>query len=91
MTDPQEGAKLRHSQLHPQESRPCLGARQCEPYTTYTQGKSVQEIAQELSISRTTVRKYLNHPEAVIKKPRPPRPSKLDSFKDQITKWVTED
>lgn len=56
-----------------------------------TQGKSVQEIAQELDISRTTVRKYLKHPEAVIRKPRPPRPSKLDPFKEQIKKWVTED
>jgi transposase len=55
------------------------------------QGKSVQEIAQELDISRTTVRKYLKHPEAVIPKPRPPRPSKLDPFKEQIKKWVTED
>jgi transposase len=57
----------------------------------HTQGKSVQEIAQELGISRTTVRKYLAHPEAVVRKPRPPRPSKLDAFKEQITKWVTED
>ncbi len=57
----------------------------------HVQGKSVQEIAQELKISRTTVRKYLSHPEAVIPKPRPPRPSKLDPFKEQITKWVTED
>ena len=55
------------------------------------QGKSVQEIAQELKISRTTVRKYLNHPEAVISKPRLPRPSKLDPFKAQITQWVTKD
>ena len=55
------------------------------------EGKTVQEIAQELSISRTTVRKYLNHPEAVIRKRRPPRPSKLDPFKEQITKWVTQD
>ena len=60
-------------------------------HNLHLEGKSVQEIAQELSISRTTVRKYLNHPEAVIPKPRPPRPSKLDPFKDQITKWVTED
>ena len=57
----------------------------------HTQGKSVQEIAQELKISRTTVRKYLKHPEAVIRKPRPPRPSKLDAYKEQIKKWVTED
>ena len=56
-----------------------------------TQGKSVQEIAQELGISRTTVRKYLKHPEAVIRKPRPPRPSKLDPYKEQIKKWVMED
>ena len=40
----------------------------------HTQGKSIQAIAQELGISRTTVRKYLKHPEAVIRKPRPPRP-----------------
>jgi transposase len=54
-------------------------------------GKSVQEIAQELHISRTSVRKYLAHPEAVIPKPRPPRPSKLDAYQEQIKKWVTED
>jgi transposase len=57
----------------------------------YEQGKSVQEIAQELSISRTTVRKYLKHPEAAIRRPRPPRPSKLDPYKEQIQKWVMED
>src|SRR5258708_16074664 len=57
----------------------------------HTQEKTVQEIAQELHISRTTVRKYLKHPEAVIPKPRPPRSSKLDLFKEQITKWVIED
>ncbi len=51
----------------------------------------MQEIAQELKISRTTVRKYLKHPEAVIPKPRPSRPSKLDPFKEQITTWVMED
>jgi transposase len=55
------------------------------------EGKSVQEIATELSLSRTTVRKYLKHPEAVIRKPRPPRPSKLDPFKEQIKTWVMED
>lgn len=56
-----------------------------------SQGKSVQAIASELKISRTTVRKYLKHPEAVIPKPRPPRPSKLDPFQEQIKQWVTED
>jgi transposase len=57
----------------------------------HTQEKTVQEIAQELHISRTTVRKYLKHPEAVIPKPRPPRSSKLDPYKEQIKKWVMED
>ena len=60
-------------------------------HDVHAQGKSVQAIAQELSISRTTVRKYLKHPEAVIPKPRPPRPSKLDAYKEQIKKWVMED
>ena len=60
-------------------------------HDVHAQGKSVQAIAQELSISRTTVRKYLKHPEAVIPKPRPPRPSKLDPYKEQIKKWVMED
>ncbi len=57
----------------------------------HTQEKTVQEIAQELHISRTTVRNYLKHPEAVIPKPRPPRSSKLDAYKEQIKKWVMED
>jgi transposase len=55
------------------------------------QGKSVQEIAQELEISRTTVRKYLRNPEKVIPKPRRPRASKLDGYRDQIRQWVEED
>ena len=38
----------------------------------HAQEKTVQEIAQELHISRTTVRKYLKHPEAVIRTPWPP-------------------
>jgi transposase len=57
----------------------------------HNQGKSVQDIAQGLGISRTTVRKYLKNPEAVIRKPRAPQPSKLDPFKEQIKKWVMED
>lgn len=60
-------------------------------HNLHIEGKSVQEIAHELEISRTTVRKYLKNPEAVIRKPREPRPSKLDPFKEQIKKWVTED
>ena len=37
------------------------------------------------------MRKYLKHPEAVFSSTRPPRPSKLDPYKEQITKWVLED
>jgi transposase len=55
------------------------------------QGKSVQEIALTLQISRTTVRKYLKNPEAVLAKQRPPRPSKLEPYKEQLRKWVLED
>lgn len=55
------------------------------------QGKSIQGIAHTLGISRNTVRKYLRHPEAALPKPRPPRPSKLDPYKEQIRQWVQED
>lgn len=57
----------------------------------HQQGKSIQDIATELKICRTTVRKYVKHPEAVFPKPRPQRPQKLDPFKEQITRWVLED
>ncbi len=57
----------------------------------HLQGKSVQEIAQQLGISRTTVRKYLKYPEAVIRKPRAQQPSKLDPFHEQIKQWVMQD
>jgi transposase len=60
-------------------------------HDVHQQGKSVQEIAQKLEISRTTVRTYLTHPEAVMRKPRTPRPSKLDPFKEQIKTWIMED
>src|SRR6202140_5134024 len=33
----------------------------------------------------------MKHPEAVIAKPRQPRPSKLDPYQEQIKKWVMED
>lgn len=60
-------------------------------YDLHHHGKSVQEIALELGISRTSVRKYLKHSEAVVPKPRTPRAQKLDPFKDQIRSWVMED
>ena len=57
-----------------------------------TQGKSIQDIALTLGIARNTVRKYLRHPElSTMPHPRPNRRSKLDPFKEQIKKWITED
>ena len=46
----------------------------------------------QLGIARNTVRKYLRHPElAAMPHPRPNRRSKLDPFKEQVKKWITED
>ncbi len=56
------------------------------------QGKSIQDIALTLGIARNTVRKYLRHPELVVMPhPRPNRRSKLDPFKEQVRRWITED
>src|SRR5207244_548580 len=56
------------------------------------QGKSIQDIAIQLGIARNTVRKYLRHPELVaMPHPRPNRRSKLDPFKEQVRRWITED
>ncbi len=55
------------------------------------QEKGVTEIALELHLSRTTVRKYRDHPEAVFPKPRKPRLSKLEPYKEQIQTWITVD
>ncbi len=56
------------------------------------QGKSIQDIAITLGIARNTVRKYLRHPELVaMPHPRPNRRSKLDPFKEQVRRWMTED
>ena len=75
------------------------GARRTSPATYPTtihelsaQGKSIQDIAIQLGIARNTVRKYLRHPELVaMPHPRPNRRSKLDPFKDQVRRWITED
>lgn len=56
-----------------------------------SQGKSVSEVALDLHLSRTTVRKYRDQPHAVFQRQRPPRPSKLDAYKDQIRQWVQGD
>jgi transposase len=54
-----------------------------------TQGKSARAIANDLGLARNTVRKYLRgSPRA---KPRQPRTSQLDPFKEQIQRWMQED
>ncbi len=53
------------------------------------QGKSLHSIATSLGIARNTVRKYLRG--SPPPKPRPARPSKLDPFKEQIRRWISED
>ncbi len=54
-----------------------------------TQGKSIHTIATTLGLARNTVRKYLRG--APSPKARPARPSKLDPYKDQIRRWISED
>ena len=53
------------------------------------QGKSIRAIVVETGIARNTVRKYLRG--TPVAAPRPLRPSKLDPFKNQIRRWMTED
>lgn len=53
------------------------------------QGKPIRTIAKELGLARNTVRKYLRSGHAA--RPRPPRPSKLDPYKEQLRRWVVED
>jgi transposase len=48
------------------------------------QQRSIRAIARELGLSRNTVRKYLRAPGIPRYTPRPPRPSKLDAFRDHL-------
>jgi transposase len=48
------------------------------------QQHSIRAIARELDLSRNTVRKYLRAPGVPRYTPRPPRPSKLDPFRDHL-------
>ena len=54
------------------------------------QGHSARAIAQELGQARNTVLKYLNSPEAMRPKPRPPRGSKLDPYAEHIDRRMAE-
>ena len=47
-------------------------------------GKGIREIARETGSARNTVRRYLRDESAERYKPRPPRLTKLDPFKDYV-------
>src|SRR6476659_7576926 len=52
-------------------------------------GMSLHAIARQLGLARDTVRKYVRG--AAVPAARPPKPMKLDPFKDQIRRWVQHD
>src|SRR5215472_936453 len=52
-------------------------------------GKGIREIAREMGSSRNTVRRYLRDESAGRYKPRPPRATKLDAFKDYVIERLT--
>ena len=56
------------------------------------QGLSRRQIAKKLGISRDTVKKYLDDPEAITRvKPKRERRSGLDSYRANIEAWLAED
>ncbi len=55
-------------------------------YDLHGHGHSIRQIAEELDVSRNTVRKYLRSPGVPEAKPKPRRGSRLDPFKP----WVRE-
>ena len=61
-----------------------------EIYEMKGQGHSARAIARELGLARNTVLRYLNSPDAMFPKPRPPRGSKLDSYAEYIDRRLAE-
>ena len=61
-----------------------------EIYEMKGAGHSIREIARELEVSRNTVRRYLQSPEAMRPKARPPRGSKLDPYTEYIDGRMAE-
>jgi len=52
-------------------------------------GCSERQIARPLGIGRTTVKKYLDHPERTLS-PRKPQASKLDAYQEKIDSFLEE-
>ena len=61
-----------------------------EIYEMKGAGRSIRGIAQDLDVSRNTVRRYLKSPEAMRPRPRPPRGSKLDPYAEYIDRRMGE-
>ena len=52
-------------------------------------GKGIREIARDTGSSRNTVRRYVRDESAARYKPRPPRATKLDPFRDYVVERLT--
>lgn len=50
---------------------------------------SERQIARQLRIGRTTVRKYLDHPERTVSQSKP-KVSKLDPYRERIDSFLEE-
>ena len=61
-----------------------------EIYEMHGRGRSARAIARDLGLARNTVLRYLNSPEAMVPKPRPPRGSKLDPYTGYIDQRLAE-
>ena len=61
-----------------------------EIYEMHGRGRSARAIARDLGLARNTVLRYLNSPEAMVPKPRPPRGSKLDPYTEYIDRRLAE-
>lgn len=67
------------------------GGKVKEIHALHKEGQSIRSIAASLGVSRNTVRKYLRNPGLPQPKPRPPRPSKLDPYREDIKRRMLED